>query len=225
MKEIKDNNGVSLAYINLAELREREGKYHTSIEYAERGLDFAKKTLNLNLQKKSYEILSSVNNSLKYYQSSYENFKLYKFISDSIYKRNTSKQISDIQIKYEIEKQERERALQKDSYDKQRVYLNTTLILVLGMIIVIIFTLRSNSKKRELNQELVKAMKNVKSLKGLLPICAECKKIRGDSGYWTQVEDYLSSHSDAKFSHSLCPECTKKLYPKHKTNHKKEIKT
>ena len=56
-------------------------------------------------------------------------------------------------------------------------------------------------------------MDKVKLLSGLLPICASCKKIRNDKGYWEQIEKYIHNHSDAKFSHGICPDCLKKLYP------------
>jgi uncharacterized PurR-regulated membrane protein YhhQ (DUF165 family) len=62
-------------------------------------------------------------------------------------------------------------------------------------------------------QELKKTLSEVKTLRGFLPICANCKKIRDDSGYWTQIESYIRNHSDAEFSHSICPECAKRLYP------------
>ena len=55
------------------------------------------------------------------------------------------------------------------------------------------------------------ALENVKTLSGLLPICGSCKRIRDDDGYWNQVEDYISAHSSAEFSHSLCPECLARL--------------
>ena len=61
--------------------------------------------------------------------------------------------------------------------------------------------------------ELEKALKEVKKLTGFLPICASCKKIRDDKGYWNQIEHYISDHSEAVFSHSICPECARKLYP------------
>jgi hypothetical protein len=60
---------------------------------------------------------------------------------------------------------------------------------------------------------LEKALKQIKTLHGLLPMCASCKKIRDDSGYWKQIEAYLYEHSDAKFSHGICPDCAKELYP------------
>jgi DNA-binding response OmpR family regulator len=61
--------------------------------------------------------------------------------------------------------------------------------------------------------ELKEALAEVKRLSGLLPICAHCKKIRNDSGYWQQIEAYISERSTAQFSHSICPECAEKLYP------------
>ena len=57
------------------------------------------------------------------------------------------------------------------------------------------------------------ALKEVKTLSGLLPICSHCKKIRDDKGYWNQIEVYIHAHTDAKFSHSICQECAKKHYP------------
>jgi hypothetical protein len=62
-------------------------------------------------------------------------------------------------------------------------------------------------------QELQTALARVKLLSGLLPICANCKSIRNDQGYWKQLESYISSHSEATFSHGICPACLHKLYP------------
>ncbi|MCK4672284.1 MAG: response regulator, partial [Candidatus Aegiribacteria sp.] len=66
------------------------------------------------------------------------------------------------------------------------------------------------------NEKLTKALAEVKTLSGLLPICASCKKIRDDSGYWEQIEEYITERSDTQFSHGICPECMKKLYPEYK---------
>lgn len=62
------------------------------------------------------------------------------------------------------------------------------------------------------NKELKEALAKVKKLSGLLPICAACKKIRDDKGYWNQIETYIHDHSEAKFSHGVCPECSDKMY-------------
>ncbi len=68
-------------------------------------------------------------------------------------------------------------------------------------------------RRRRAQEELQGALQSVKTLSGLLPICASCKKIRDDSGYWTQVERYLTEHTQAQFSHGMCPECFSHLYP------------
>jgi PAS domain S-box-containing protein len=68
-------------------------------------------------------------------------------------------------------------------------------------------------EREQLIAELQQALADVKTLSGMLPICSNCKKIRDDKGYWDQIESYISKYSDAVFSHSICPECAKKLYP------------
>lgn len=63
------------------------------------------------------------------------------------------------------------------------------------------------------NIELKQALDQIKVLRGCLPICCTCKKIRDDKGYWNQVEKYISEHSEAVFTHGMCPECLNTLYP------------
>lgn len=71
--------------------------------------------------------------------------------------------------------------------------------------------LEEQAEKR--TAELQAAMAEVKVLNGFLPICAACKNIRDDKGYWNQIESYIRDHSEVEFTHSICPDCTKKLYP------------
>jgi len=73
---------------------------------------------------------------------------------------------------------------------------------------------KQHEREREaLIDNLKRSLGKVRKLSGLLPICASCKKIRDDKGYWNQIESYLSDHSEVEFSHGICPECTKELYP------------
>jgi len=72
---------------------------------------------------------------------------------------------------------------------------------------------KAEAEREKLIQELQEALAKVKTLRGLIPICASCKKIRDDQGYWKQIESYVRDHSEAEFSHGICPECMKKLYP------------
>jgi len=70
------------------------------------------------------------------------------------------------------------------------------------------------------NKELQIALLEIKELRGILPICSFCKKIRNDKGYWEQIEVYIHNHTDADFSHSICPECLEKNYPELKDQSK-----
>lgn len=93
-----------------------------------------------------------------------------------------------------------------------RFFVTYTLICILA------YALES-SRSRYFNQlveeksALEKALSDVKTLSGLLPICASCKKVRDDSGYWHQVEAYIQQYSQVQFSHGICPDCKHKLYP------------
>ena len=85
---------------------------------------------------------------------------------------------------------------------------------------VVLARINTHLQLRKTHKELMKknealelAMENIKKLEGLIPICANCKNIRDDKGYWEQVESYITKYSDVEFSHSICPECMKKLYP------------
>ncbi|MCX8028053.1 MAG: cache domain-containing protein [Thermodesulfovibrionales bacterium] len=73
----------------------------------------------------------------------------------------------------------------------------------------------AEEEREKLIAELKSAIAEVKTLSGLLPICANCKKIRNDKGYWEQIEVYIRDHTDANFSHSICPQCAEKLYPEY----------
>lgn len=74
---------------------------------------------------------------------------------------------------------------------------------------------KSDDELKKINKELQDALAKVKQLKGLLPICASCKKIRNDKGFWDSIEKYISEHSEAEFTHSICLDCAQKLYPEY----------
>ncbi|MBI5561568.1 MAG: response regulator [Deltaproteobacteria bacterium] len=70
---------------------------------------------------------------------------------------------------------------------------------------------RVDAEREKLITELQEALAHVKTLRGCLPICATCKKIRDDKGYWTRIEQYIMEHTDADFTHGICPECARKF--------------
>lgn len=72
---------------------------------------------------------------------------------------------------------------------------------------------RIEAMLEEKKDKLEATLAEVKTLSGFLPICSSCKKIRDDKGYWKQIETYIGDHSEAQFSHSVCPDCARRLYP------------
>ncbi|GAB4030906.1 MAG: hypothetical protein Fur0012_07530 [Elusimicrobiota bacterium] len=102
------------------------------------------------------------------------------------------------------------------SLSKERImrFLVITLIMFFCIIFIVFFiSIMKSETARENAEAMLELSRKVETLEGILPICANCKKIRDDKGYWNRVESYISKHSKAVFSHSLCPECLKKFYP------------
>jgi len=97
----------------------------------------------------------------------------------------------------------------------QPVFIGDRVIGVQGVLADITERKRAEEEREQLVLELQDTLAKVKILSGLLPICASCKKIRDDEGYWNQLETYIQEHSQAEFSHGICPECAKKLYPEY----------
>jgi DNA repair exonuclease SbcCD ATPase subunit len=74
---------------------------------------------------------------------------------------------------------------------------------------------REKNEREQLVGELLQALAQVKTLRGILVICSSCKKIRDENGFWSEIESYIKSHSQAEFSHSICPDCMNRLYPEY----------
>lgn len=84
------------------------------------------------------------------------------------------------------------------------VFFGANMFVIVGLMIL-------NSQRIEI--DLLASMEEIKRLRGIIPICSSCKKIRNDEGLWDQIEKYIQEHSEAEFTHGICPECREKLYP------------
>jgi hypothetical protein len=91
------------------------------------------------------------------------------------------------------------------------VHMTAFLVMTVGGLLVLIGLVFLNAQR--LSNDVSQARQEVRQLTGLLPICANCKKIRDDSGDWQRLEEYIQDHSEADFTHSICPECARELYP------------
>ena len=96
---------------------------------------------------------------------------------------------------------------------------------ITGIVSAYFIARREYGKRSALIEQLQKALTEVKTLSGFIPICASCKKVRNDDGYWDQIEQYIRDRSDAQFSHSICPECREKLYPELSHYHANDSKS
>ena len=102
---------------------------------------------------------------------------------------------------------------QEDLTERLEYIITSSVFVCIALIIPLWIIIRDFSRLEKTSQRLQGALDNIKTLEGLLPICANCKNIRDDDGYWQQVEVYIRQNSNAKFSHSICPECAHQLYP------------
>lgn len=98
------------------------------------------------------------------------------------------------------------------------IFFASLFIIIIGTSSFLAYKAWQRQQQAEAEQERViveleKSLEEVKVLSGLIPICSSCKKIRDDNGYWNQIESYISSHSEAQFSHGICPDCVEILYP------------
>ncbi|MEA2013250.1 MAG: response regulator, partial [Verrucomicrobiota bacterium] len=99
-------------------------------------------------------------------------------------------------------------------YEEKEFYIKTNGEQILDFTISALDNaVQKTMQLQEKNRELSRAMEKIKTFSGIFPICASCKKILNDAGDWEDVESYVKKHSEAEFSHSICPECRKKLYP------------
>ena len=224
-KEINDRAGISHAYINLGVIFRELGKNNQSLEILEKALRICEETgdkyaesetaLNIGMTyaaledygkaisfvKKGIEyaresstkglLTESLKELSKYFEktgdlkNALEYFKEFKKTNDEIFDEESSKKINELEIKHKVKIREQEAEIIR----------------------------QKNIELVGANNELKEALDEVKKLSGLLPICASCKKVRDDKGYWNQIESYLLEHSEVHFSHGLCPECMEKLYP------------
>ena len=93
-------------------------------------------------------------------------------------------------------------------------YMITSFVFVcIALVIPLWIIIRDFVRFEKTTKRLQGALDNIKTLEGLLPMCSNCKNIRDDDGYWQQVEVYIQQHSKAEFSHSICPNCARQLYP------------
>jgi tetratricopeptide (TPR) repeat protein len=142
----------------------------------------------------------------------------------TIYSDELAGRVSQFQSRYDAEKREREiellqkgNAIQELTIRRNALERNSSIAIVVLLVVILGLAWRKYQVEAKTSKALREALQKVNALQGLLPICSSCKNIRDDSGYWHQVETYIAQHSEAAFTHGICPSCAEKLYGEYYT--------
>ena len=177
---------------------------------------------NVNRNKYFRDVVARGNTQTEYIQKDTKSLEGQKMTADVVETYIPLMSDGEFLGAFEIYYNITDRKKQMDRTVSRSSNLLFSLALVLAIVVVMLLLKENNAiaerKRSEEDQkslivELQKALAEVKTLSGMLPICASCKKVRDDKGYWQQIESYILDHSDAKLSHNICPACARKLYP------------
>jgi tetratricopeptide (TPR) repeat protein len=208
--------------------------YPAAIKTLIRSVELAKNIRSPEQLKSSYETLYKVYNVVGPVEKSFHYYRLYSEAKDSLVNSRERNEITELTVNlqnarsmHEIQELKAQKLIDEANIEKQnfRSILLGGGVFALVFIVVLLYLYIRNMKKNRLelehnfskmealNNELQDRLNEIKTLSGLLPICAHCKKIRDDEGYWQQLEGYISHHTEAKFSHGICPDCREKYFP------------
>lgn len=183
---------------------------------------------------KSYDLLTKIYEKQNNMGKSHSYLKLYSEIKDQIYTIQETNKITDISTRFatlkkdnEIKILQQEKLISSLKIERSKYYSFLLFVGIVFLVAIILLLIKYNKKIKSskleveranagleaLNQELHEKIQQIRTLSGLLPICAQCKKIRNDEGYWEQLEGFISQHSAATFTHGICPTCAEDLYP------------
>jgi two-component system NtrC family sensor kinase len=252
-EEQQNKEMISGCLQSLAENFRLTGKNNQSVEFGKKALKIAQEINDLPYVKGAATTLFECYRQQDDFQRALEYYIMAKTASDGILNTEKNKELKTIQHQYALEGKQKEIELLEQKGKNQRMllaFVASGLGLSILLALVVFRSFRKeriandlhgkqkaeildkhkkltilNEEHAKLIQELQKALENVKTLTGLLPMCANCKKIRDDGGYWQAVEGYIMEHTEAKFSHGVCPECMEILYPEYMAKLRKKKPT
>ncbi len=239
-KQVQNNYRICEALLNIGRMYQ-DSNIDKAEEYFKKSLAIARREGYKKQIIEIYQNLALNYKNKHEYEKAFEYLNQTMALKDSLLSEQKLAALSDLQLQLLLEHQKSENELLKSDNQINELKLRNEKIIRTGLIIVLLLgilvlfliwrrwqlsrelndalkeqneTIRKiNEEKEKLIKELKEALENISRLQGLLPICSNCKKIRDDEGYWQSVEEYISSHTYVKFSHGLCPECAKELYP------------
>lgn len=235
--------GAVQLYNALASVHRKLRQYPVALRYLDSAVAIARQIKAPEQLKTSYETYYQIYQQTGPLEKEYYYYRQYTNAKDSLLNSNESKQIAEVQFSHEIEQQQRtiellkkEKTIAELSADREsflaRVMYGGVVLSILAVIALVRVNIRTRKKNdliavqneelKHLNDELQEKIGEVNLLTGFLPICSNCKRIRDDNGEWEQMEHYISTRSEATFSHGICPDCLKSVYGKVLNRYKPE---
>jgi tetratricopeptide (TPR) repeat protein len=220
-KDLGDTRLAPFLHMRLGQVEQKLNHLGEALLHFEEALRLDRKLGDKRKISADLLVLSHFHHKLsKDYLKALQYLEEYSTLIRQVYNEETGSRIAELQAQYdadrkqrEIELLQRDRAIQELTLKRQAIIRNAALLVALFLVIFLGVTFYHYRREARTSRELRNALLKVRTLQGLLPICAQCKKIRDDQGYWKQVEQYVSEHTEAQFSHGLCPECVRVLYP------------
>lgn len=220
-RESGDTRGEVATELNLGDAYRRLNDLTRAIEAYNRGLAIAERIDAPLLRSNALRKLADVEAARGDFQQAYRHQLQHQQARDQMFNRENADRLQRLQVAHEAEQRQRqirqlEQAGALRDVELRRARTTRTALAVIAALVLVSLALlyarfrtkqRSEARFRAQAESLADALARVHVLKGMLPICAWCKNIRDDNGYWTQVEAYVSSHSAAEFTHSICPSC------------------
>lgn len=203
---IQDGTATNMKF--MGEIYRETGRNDKALENLNRGLASSRELRDRGTESEILEMIADLHASQGRYREAWGFIQEHQAVQDLVLNAEISKKVASLQLQHEIEKQETENErLQGENRikDLQLVRSRTQSIL---LIVLSLFLVSGGIVALYLHRKQLQ----IKTLQGLIPICAHCKSIRTDSGYYQKLETYISEHSDAQFSHGICPDCYEKHY-------------
>ena len=220
-RDAGDQRGEMATELNLADVYMRMDDLGRAVEHANRALAIGEQIDAPLMQSNGLRILAEVEAARGDFRAAYQHQLQHQAARDRMFNRENADRLQRLQVAYEADSRQRQiELLQREASlrgaELARVRATRTALAAIAVLVLVSLALlyaryrlkrNSEARLRAQAEALSEALARVQLLKGMLPICAWCKKVRDDNGYWTQVEAYVSDHSAAEFTHSICPSC------------------
>lgn len=213
-EEIGDRRGIAESLTNIGNLYRAMDRPDRAIAPLMRALDLATEIKAPVVQIEAYQYLAAAEAARGNFKAAFDWHSKYTALKDQTFNQQNADRINRLNAAYEARQREQQIALlntakqlQDAQLQRQRTLGIAAAIIVGALVVLFLHRHRSEQRYRRQAEELREAIDTAKTLSGLLPICAECKKIRDDRGAWQPLERYISARSEADFTHGYCPTC------------------